>query len=386
MLGYLYQCREALLLAIVETRSQPGLSVSIERFDDVAFEQNGTATELLQLKHHVNPASLTDMSVDLWKTLRIWSEAVAADPQAPFERRFSIITTAQAPAGSAAELLRATRPSIDAEKDALALLKAAATTSISEETAVGRKAFLALSDRDQENLLAAIHIHDQAPSITNARSEIEEQLFFSAPDGKVADLVDHLEGWWFSQVVTCLADVASPAISLLALRAKIDEIAKAFRNNELLISPEALAVSADDLPESDGRTFVRQMRCVDVAEESIELAKLDFYRATAQRSTWARENALLDGEAARYDADLVERWKRERLARESGGKPISDDEKKTFGRDLFHWTSRAQAPFRNRHEQWLCTGSYQILSDGVTVGWHPDHSTMFGTSAKDEAA
>ena len=73
MLGYLYQCREALLLAIVETRSQPGLSVSIERFDDVAFEQNGTATELLQLKHHVNPASLTDMSVDLWKTLRIWS-------------------------------------------------------------------------------------------------------------------------------------------------------------------------------------------------------------------------------------------------------------------------------------------------------------------------
>lgn len=386
MLGYLYQCREALLIAIVETRSQPTLSVSIERFDDVAFEQNGTPSELLQLKHHVNPASLTDMSVDLWKTLRIWSEAVAADPQAPFERRFSIITTAQAPPGSAAELLRTNRPSAEAEKDALALLKAAATTSASGETAAGRKAFLELSDQDQKNLLAAIRIHDQAPSITNARSEIEAQLHFSAPDGKVGDLVDHLEGWWFSQVVACLADIKSPAISLLALRAKIDEIARAFRNSELLISPEALAVTVGDLPESDGRTFVRQMRCVDIAEESIELAKLDFYRATAQRSTWARENALLDGEAARYDADLVERWKRERLARESSGKPISDEQKRIFGRELFHWASREQAPFRNRHEQWLCTGSYQILSDGVTVGWHPDHSKMFGRSETDEAA
>lgn len=386
MLGYLYQCREALLLAILETKSQPGLSVSIERFDDVAFEQNGTATEQLQLKHHVNSASLTDMSVDLWKTLRIWSEEVAADPQLPFDRRFSIITTAQAPDGSAAALLRAARPSVDAEKDALALLNAAAKNSTNQETAVGRKAFLALPEQEKANLLAAIRIHDNAPSITNARSEIEEKLFFSAPSGKVVNLVDHLEGWWFAQVVICLANPDTPAISLLALRAKIDEIASAFRNNELLISPEALAVSADNLPESDSRTFMRQMRCVDIVEESIELAKLDFYRATAQRSAWARENALLDGEAARFDADLVERWKRERLARESSGKPVSDEEKKSFGRDLFHWASRAQASFRNRHEQWLCTGTYQILADGVIVGWHPDHGTMFGAPAKGKAA
>jgi len=386
MLGYLFQCREALLLAVVQTKSQPGLSVSIERFDDVAFEKNGTATEQLQLKHHVNPANLTDMSVDLWKTLRIWSAQIEGNPQLPFERRFTIITTAQAPVGSAAELLRSTRPYADAEKDALQLLRSAAAASTNQESAAGRTAFLALSELDQRNLLAALHIHDNSPSITDARSEIEELLIFSAPEGKVAPLVDHLEGWWFAQVVNCLSDPQAPAISLLSLRAKLDEIAAAFRTGELLINPETLAVTADHLPESDGRIFVRQMRCVEVAEESIELAKLDFYRATAQRSTWARENALLDGEAARYDASLVERWKRERLARESDGKPVDDDAKKAFGRDLYHWASRSQHPFRNRHEQWLCSGSYQILADGVTVGWHPDHGVMFDVSSKDKAA
>lgn len=386
MLGYLYQCREALLLAIVETKSQPGLSVSIERFDDVAFEEDGTASEQLQLKHHVDAASLTDMSVDLWKTLRIWSEQTSDNFNLPFERRFTIITTAQAPVGSAAELLRFPRPSADAEEKALTLLCAAATNSTNQEAAAGRKAFLALSEHDQRNLIAAIRVHDNSPSITDARSEIEGLLIFAAPDGRVTHLVDHLEGWWFAQVVTCLSNPKAPAISLLALRAKIDEIGSAFRAGELLISPDALTVSAEDLSASDNRIFVKQMRCVDVAEESIELAKLDYYRATAQRSTWARENALLDGEAACYDADLVERWTRERLARENIGKPVSDAEMKAFGRDLFHWASRTQLPFRNRHEQWLCSGSYQILADGVTVGWHPHHSTMFGVPTKGRAA
>jgi hypothetical protein len=74
------------------------------------------------------------------------------------------------------------------------------------------------------------------------------------------------------------------------------------------------------------------------------------------------------------------------MARESSGRPSDDDAKKAFGRDLYHWASRSQHPFRNRHEQWLCSGSYQILADGVTVGWHPDHGAMFGVSSKDEAA
>jgi hypothetical protein len=386
MLGYLYQCREALLLAIVETKSQPSLLVSIERFDDVAFEENGTASEQLQLKHHVEAATLTDMSVDLWKTLRIWSEQTSDNLNLPFERRFTIITTARAPERSAAELLRFPRPSTDAEEKARMLLCVAATNSSNHESAAGRKAFLALSEHDQRNLIAAIRVHDNAPSITDARSEIEDLLIFAAPNGKVAHLVDHLEGWWFTQVVTCLSNPDAPAISLLTLRSKIEEIASAFRTGDLLISPDALTVSTEDLSASDNRIFVKQMRCIDVADESVELAKLDYYRATAQRSTWARENALLDGEAARYNADLVERWMRERLARESSGKPVSDDDKKAFGRDLFHWASRTQLPFRNRHEQWLCSGSYQILADGVTVGWHPDHRTMFGVLSKSEAA
>src|SRR5437762_12352307 len=76
-LGYLYQARLALLLALRKTKRDPGLQVSIERFDDVSFEDSGTPLERIQTKHHIGTkGSLSDRSPDLWRTLRVWSEEV----------------------------------------------------------------------------------------------------------------------------------------------------------------------------------------------------------------------------------------------------------------------------------------------------------------------
>lgn len=385
MVGYLYQCREALLLALDETKNFPNLFVSVERFDDVAFEKDGAPLVQLQLKHHGTTGSLTDSSVDLWKTLRIWSEQVAENPQLPIERRFVIITTATANDGSVASKLRIPRAKEADEADALKELDNIAKTSRNEQTAEARAAFLNLSAESRRNLISSIQICDKSPNITNVRSEIEERLAFAAPLQHVPHLVDHLEGWWFAQIVTSLGSPHAPPISLLALRQKVDEIAIAYKTGQLLLNEDAAQISDADLVASDARVFVKQMRRVGVQDETVEFAKRDYYRATAQRSAWARENVLLDGESQRYDEELVDRWRRERLARTAQIPFTSDDDKCAFGRELFHWANRAQLPFRNRHEMWLCSGSYQILADVVSVGWHPDHQTIFG-SAQEEAA
>jgi len=84
-----------------------GVEVGIERLDDVSFESGGSALELLQAKHHIDRvASLSDKSADLWKTLRVWSEAAAKDPTLPARTRLALVTTGSAPAESAASLLR----------------------------------------------------------------------------------------------------------------------------------------------------------------------------------------------------------------------------------------------------------------------------------------
>ena len=71
-LGYFYQCRYALLLALTRG-DEPDSCVSIEKLDDVAFHASpdtpGQATELLQFKHHMRRAGgLGDSSPDVWKS------------------------------------------------------------------------------------------------------------------------------------------------------------------------------------------------------------------------------------------------------------------------------------------------------------------------------
>ena len=57
MTGYLFQARYALLRGLEEGRHYPGYALSIERFDDVAFEDDGGPFELIQTKHQVLPQS-----------------------------------------------------------------------------------------------------------------------------------------------------------------------------------------------------------------------------------------------------------------------------------------------------------------------------------------
>ena len=105
MLGYLYQVRYALYLLL--RNRELDCQISIEKFDDVAFSNDDIPIQLIQLKHHIqHQGSLTDASTDLWRTLKVWMDTVSKSPDILNETSFLIITTAAAPADSAASLLK----------------------------------------------------------------------------------------------------------------------------------------------------------------------------------------------------------------------------------------------------------------------------------------
>ena len=99
-LGYLAQVEYALLIALQRMEGEVSLRISLEMIDDITFEDNGTVGELWQTKHHISrQGALGDASPDLWKTLHNW--IVIGGGAACF-----LLTTALAPDGSAASLLR----------------------------------------------------------------------------------------------------------------------------------------------------------------------------------------------------------------------------------------------------------------------------------------
>lgn len=366
--GYLYQCRYALYLMLRDSRDRPDLEMSIERFDDVAFEKDGQPTDLLQTKHHLGDATpdLSDSSVDLWKTIRIWVAELKKHAAPPC---FSIITTASASPGSAAALLRmGDGRDVNA---ALPLLERAAREGRSVATKPGREAFLALGSVDRRDLLNRVRVFDASPSILQVGDLMDRELAFAAPVGRVEAMRSRLEGWWFAEVVERLVGRTRSPLSAVDMRLMLDDLRESLRRDELPVDFRRARPSPDEL--DDSAVYVEQLRLIDAQQRTIEYAQTDFFRAFAQRSRWLDENLIALGRLEEYEDELVEEWDRERAWYHPDDAPSDFDEAAAAqqGQALYRVIQEKVVALRGCREPFVSRGSFHMLADRQLVGWHP---------------
>lgn len=380
--GYLFQCRFALLLGLKATIDTPNLEISIERFDDVAFAASGQPTELIQTKHHKKKGgNLTNASTDLWKTLLIWSKHVASDSDAPFRTRFMLITTGIAPEGSAASYLRIReRDEVSADN----LLCAVASNSTNKENAEAYAAYTSLPEQLRLGLLRAVFVLDGSPNIIDVRDDIARELHRAAERDQIDKLVERLEGWWFGAVIKALAGSESTSIPVTAIETRVDELREEFKRSSLPIDYKLSHPPPDVIADLDKRPFVRQLRQIEIGQKRVEFAIRDYYRASEQRSRWAREDLLIDDEIENYEQTLVEAWEPRFAAMHEKLTPSCPPEKRReLGQALFSWVElEANFPLRTLREKFLTHGSYHVLANRYAVGWHPD----FKNDATDKPA
>ena len=312
----------------------------------------------------------------------VWIERLNEDIETLSDTRLVLLTTNTAVDGSALSKLR----KIDNDRDingAIDLLVSAATNSENQDTKIAREAFLSLDTMTRRILVENIWVFDNAGNITNVREEIEGELRYSVSD-KVCTFTDYLEGWWFSRLIVALTDSIQAAIPLVDISSKIFEIQESFRRENLPLDESIDAMSPVTVMPKDERVFVRQMNLVRVSDQEILIAIHDYYRASAQRSRWARENLLLDGEVARYERALYDAWRR-CFYRCVGDLDNGTDEgvKQGVGRKISQWACEYRRALRNRDEIWLSSGSFQILADAVRVGWHPDFAALLAGTGGD---
>lgn len=384
--GYLYQARLALYRCMPHLKAGLDLEVSIERLDDVAFASGGDALELLQAKHHVRrTASLTDASSDLWKTLRVWADQVAADPGLPSRVKLLLVTTADAPKGSVAAMLRpgsaGPREMGEVLRTARDRLLAIAEASSNRELRPAFDAFTALTDRLQLSLLSAIEVLDGRPSLVELEAALAHELRMSAPNGQADAAREMLEGWWWPRI--CRALMADPpeSIPLAAIEARLDEISEQLKRNALVADFEFAEPTTAETEGYDELPFVGQLRAVGLGANRLSFAKQDFYRAFAQRSRWTRQHVVLDEELERFERMLIEEWRPRHAAMCDAQDADAGDELRARrdGQDLYAWVeTSARFPFRNLTAKFLNVGSYHMLANEIRIGWHRDYLRLFG--------
>lgn len=372
-LGYLFQARYALYLILTNKEE---LELAVESLDDITFFENeNNPTELLQLKHHTTAqASLTDSSSDLWKTIGFWSTQLQENKISLPDTLLTLVTTAEAPASSAAFFLRPVKARNS--KRALQILIRVADKSENKALTKSFEAFQALTSTQQQQLIDSIQIIDSSPDIIDITPKIKGELIAVRREHRNA-VYERLEGWWFAKVVKHLRDNSVSLISGFEVRDKICEINDQFKPDALPIDFFDLEIPEQPEISRDNRRFVAQLKEVAVHNKRIEKAILDYYKAFEQRSRWAREELLFGDEIEQYEKRLIDEWERYMLALQDE-MPDSDEselECKKLGRKVFNWMEQ-EADIRIRSqvvEAYVMRGSYHMLADQnpPRVHWHP---------------
>ena len=369
MLGYLYQVRYALNLLLES--AEPDYQISVEKFDDVAFERDGTPIQLIQAKHHTNPASLTDSSVDLWRTLNVWFDAIAIDNTLLDHTDFVIITTAEAPDGSAADLIQKRN-----YQDAFEKLKVVAEESDNQTNLRFYGKFKNIDDSILLRLVKRIKIISSASDIVDAEKDIQKQIRYSCKPEHVPLATERIEGWWFQECVKALCSLNPIITTHRQLQAKVYEITRQYGDDNLPIEFWDL----DDVEEAEldpkDRVFLEQLRLLQYHSATLRLALKDYYKASMQRSNWLRQGLVYANELDTYEHRLKDAWEhafaqmQEDL--EDYGTP-TEQEKIKAGKKLYSKVMDQDIRIRQGvNASYVMQGTYHHLANRLTIGWHID--------------
>jgi hypothetical protein len=385
-LGYIYQPRFALLRLLQLPEST---SVLIEKDDDLDFlDKNGVKT-LGSLKHKAVGDRLTDLSIDFWKSVRIWLARYKRDGRSEASLRFFLFTT-----GTVSETSFLGRFLLDSspkDKEATSLSRLA-----DEALAKTRSKLIKtvaqelheLSDEIREDFLSRIVIFDGSPRIADVPSIIKEQHLRSIRRDFRDAIFQRLEGWWNDAVVNLLCGKRKEAIYGFEISDKLSAFADEYKSDNLPISFRGKTPAGEIHAENDPRLFVVQLREIGIASSRIRNAILDYYRAFEQRSAWARENLLVSGEMEEYEDRLVDEWGRFRdVVFEHLNKESADDVLLKAGQALYRWAdleSGNLSALRIRErvtEPYVVRGGFHILANIrplPRVYWHPRFLSRIG--------
>jgi hypothetical protein len=368
-LGYLYQVRLALLLSLQRLAKDEIFATYIETLDDVVFANDGSAPELLQLKHHrERAANLTDASTDLWKSFRIWIEG-RANGSIPEDAKLYLLTTSSVGSASAASYLMLEERN---ETEALMRLRATASTSTNETNEPAYSLFRALSSSEQEDLAKSVFILPRAPNIITVGEDLRKEARLAVKRTHLDSFLSRLEGWWYRRAIKHLIEPNADPILSNEIESMFDDLREQFKHDALPVDQDILEAEVD-FESYEDMVFVKQVKLTGIRSRRILAAIRDYYRAFEQRSRWVREDLIFIGELNDYERLLKEEWELEfdRVADELGDN-AADEAKQIAAKKVYSWVEESCFPIRQVHNPCITRGSFHMLSDHLKVGWHPE--------------
>jgi len=367
------------LLVLLDADDDDG-SVSIETDDDVVLQ--GKTPTLLQLKSSMGRARpISERSVQLWKTLRIWSTSPRRSAA-----NFILVTSARVKEGS----LLGALSEIGTDRTALCHALETEAKKILDTRrqqkkngaklsfgtlAPGCRAFMVLAQRDRLSLLERASLHAASFPTAEFPAQIELRLRTVVQRSRRGPLVIRLMEWWDRRVVRGFLREMPREITKLELQQRIEEMIHSLQPNAL---PDDFGRQEPDTVDGEcGSIMEQQIHLVEGGAARLKRAAVARWRARNQRNRWLRDDLAVAAELKEYDDKLIEAWSDRFDPMRHDVESQPEDQKRRQGRSLLDWSHLGApgdlAPIRPTwSHDYLIQGIYQELADQCQVGWHPD--------------
>ncbi|AWJ86259.1 hypothetical protein TSH58p_22305 (plasmid) [Azospirillum sp. TSH58] len=355
--------------------------VSVETYDDVAFTQNGAAVELIQTKHSRTTKQLNDFSPQFWNTVGIWIKHLKDHPEELGRTALMLVATATVGEDTGLSMLRPEGQGRDIGA-AHRKLVAAAAASKNQDVEWAVDAFLKLDAAAQRQVLDMVAVLDASPNIVDVREEIRRVLRHSARPEHLDHLIDRLEGWWFGVMTGALSRKGGREIPVSEIDAKLHDLREQFGPLQLPIDYAGVDPSAEIVSALKERTFVDQLKEIQVGDTGIRRAIVDYFRAFNQRSIWVRQGLLNGDELGQFGKRLIEAWERRwGIAERKLRNGASDDDLVEAGTGVYDWACNCNICLRRVEEPFLTQGTFHLLANKKRIGWHPDYKNRVALKA-----
>ena len=375
-LGYYYQVLYSLYLMLVR-REKSNLTIKLEDLDDLVINCSGNS-HLIQLKHHnTDENSLSDKSLDFWKTIRVWSTEIAQDKIREINNTiFSLVTTGKI--SDKSFLLKLKDGSTRNTKYALTeMIRISADRSV-YSTKKSYEAFSSLSDEQKKLLVDNIYIIDQEVNIVAVPGLIKSQLRYSAPPDKVDALFDGVIGWWFRQCIDLLSNSGQSEIKEQDLQNEIWSIIETLKQDNL---PDSfvLDVIENPLNEYENHIFFKQLKLIALGNRSLLNAVNDFRKAYGQKNKWLQDGLIMPDELEKYENNLFDNWNRMfSIVVDKIDDTENSQKLIQAGQDFYNeFIVKSHPNIRTNYSSaYYPIGSYHMLAEEKRIGWHPNYENL----------
>ncbi len=279
-------------------------AVAVERLDDVELKADGQKL-LFQLKHYVqqNPPPVTLASIALWKTVRVWIDALPLVSLA--DTTFHLVSVGKVPDNS--PLLALCNKNADREELLISMVEEAvrvlndraSAKSAGDKTphgprAAGCEAFLALDASVRLSLLRRIHIQQDSVTIGQIPEAVSKRLNI-IPKEQRLKAAESLLAWWDQQVIYTLCGKRERVIQRSEMEHCISSVIAQLEEDKLVA--EFDMVSHPEDYQADGMLY-RQIALVGGKGSDVSKAVREQWRAKEQRSKWIVDNPQMRSKIA----------------------------------------------------------------------------------------